>query len=111
MPIFIHIYNFKEANKFVEFVRRFPEVNFILAHLMGLENFVKKGKGLKNIYFDISTSYIINQRRIKKAMKHFGVDHVLLESDSPIGYDNLKNNIEKIQKMKISKLEKEMILG
>lgn len=111
LPIFIHLYSIREANKLVKLVRNNPDVNFTIAHLMGLENFIRKGKGLKNIYFDISPYYIISKRRIKKAIKHFGANRVLLGTDSPLGIDNLENNIKKIQNMKISNEEKEMILG
>ena len=78
---------------------------------MGLENVIRHGKDLTNIYFDISTYFIISKRRIKKAIKYFGADHVFLGSDTPMGYDNLKNNIEKIKNMELSPEEKELILG
>ena len=71
----------------------------------------KFGKDLKNLYFDISTYFIISKRRIRYAMKHFGADHVTLGSDSPFGEKNLENNINKIRKMNISDKEKDMILG
>ena len=111
LPIFIHIFNSKEANKLVKLARRFPKTNFIIAHLMGLENAIKYGKDLSNFYFDISTYFIISERRIKKAIKYFGADHVFLGSDTPMGYDNLKNNLEKIQNMDLPTEEKELILG
>jgi len=111
MPIFIHIFSSKEANKLIKLARREPKTNFIIAHLMGLENVIKHGRDLKNIYFDISTYYIISKRRIKKAIKYFGADHVFLGSDTPMGYDNLKMNIEKIQNMDLTREEKELILG
>jgi predicted TIM-barrel fold metal-dependent hydrolase len=111
LPIFIHIYSREEVRKLVKLARDFPQTNFIIAHFIGMEIAKKVGKDLQNLYFDISTYFIISKRRIKFAMKHFGADHVLLGSDSPFGERNLENNIKKIQKMKISKKEKEMILG
>lgn len=111
LPIFIHIFNPKEADKLVGLGRKHPKTNYIVAHMMGLENVISKGKDLKNFYFDISTYYIVSNQRIKKAIKFFGADHVLLGSDSPLGYDNLKNNIKKIKKMDIPKEQKELILG
>ena len=111
LPIFIHVYNPKEADKLVELGRKHPKTNYILAHMMGLENVINKGKDLKNFYFDTSTYYIISKRRIKKAIEIFGADHVFLGSDSPLGYDNLKNNIIKIKEMDIPDKQKELILG
>lgn len=111
LPIFIHIFNSKEANKLIKLARRYPKTNFIIAHLMGLENVIKHGKDLTNFYFDISTYFIISERRIKKTIKYIGADHVFLGSDTPMGYDNLKNNLEKIQNMDLTDEEKELILG
>ncbi len=111
LPIFIHIYNPKEAEKLIDLGRKYPKTNYIIAHMMGLENVISKGKDLKNFYFDISTYYIVSTKRIKKAIRFFGADHVLLGSDSPLGFDNLKNNIKKIKKMDIPKEQKELILG
>ena len=111
LPIFIHIYSRDEVKKLINLARDFPETNFIIAHFIGMEIFKKLGKDLKNLFFDISTYYIISRRRIRIAMKHFGADHILLGSDSPFGERNLENNIKKIKNMKISEKEKEMILG
>lgn len=111
LPIFIHLYSAKEVKKFVKLARKYSEVKFIIAHLMGLEQVIKNGSDLSNVYFDISTYYIINEKRIMKAIENFGIDHVLLGSDSPLGYDNLENNIKKIKGMGLTKSEKEKILG
>ena len=111
LPIFIHVFSSKEANKLIKLARKNPETNFILAHLMGLENAVKYGKDLKNLYFDISPYYIISEKRILYGIENFGADHILLGSDSPLGEDNLKNNIEKIRRMALPEEQKNQILG
>ncbi len=84
LPIFIHIFSSKEANKLISLARKLPNTNFIIAHLMGLENVIRRGKDLSNIYFDISTYFIISERRIKKAIRYFVADHVFLGSDTPM---------------------------
>ncbi len=111
LPIFIHVYSHPEVRKLVKLARKHPKTNFILAHFIGLEVVKRKGKDLNNIYFDTSTYFIISKRRIKYAIKHFGADHVLLGSDSPFGEKNLENNINKFKEMKITKEEKNLILG
>ncbi len=111
LPIFIHIFSPKEARKLAELARSNPKTNFIVAHMMGFEDILKVGKDLTNVYFDISTYYIISRKRIKKAIKHYGSDHVLLGSDSPLGIDNLKNNILKIRDMDLSEEDRNNILG
>ena len=111
LPIFIHILSPEEVKKLVKLAKEHPKTKFTVAHLIGMEIAKKHGKGLKNLFFDISTYFIISRRRIKYAMKHFGADHVLLGSDSPFGDNNLENNIKKIKNMRISEEEKNMILG
>ncbi|MCG3261095.1 MAG: amidohydrolase family protein, partial [Candidatus Heimdallarchaeota archaeon] len=97
--------------KLVKLAQEFPKANYIIAHSMGLETIAKKGKRLKNIYFDISTYFIISEKRIRFAMEKFGEDKVLLGSDSPLGYRNLELNIEKIRKMDLTEKQKSKILG
>ncbi|NPD87413.1 MAG: amidohydrolase family protein [Asgard group archaeon] len=111
LPIFIHIFSREEVRKLVNLAREFPKTNFIIAHFIGMEIAKKYGKDLKNLYFDISTYFIISKRRIRYAMKHFGANRVIMGSDSPFGERNLENNIQKIRKMNISTKEKELILG
>jgi predicted TIM-barrel fold metal-dependent hydrolase len=111
IPIFIHLYNFKEIRRFVKLAREFPKANYIVAHMMGFESIARRGKDLKNVYFDISTYFIVSNRRIKRAMKIFGDDKILLGSDSPIGDRCLELNIEKVRKMDITKKQKDKILG
>jgi len=111
LPIFIHIYSPKEARKLGELARNNPKTNFIIAHMMGFENILKDGKDLTNVYFDISTYYMISRKRITKAIKYYGSDHVFLGSDSPLGIENLKNNIEKIRDMNLPEEDEKNILG
>ncbi len=111
IPIFIHLYNFREIRKFVKLAREFPKANYIVAHMMGFETIARKGKDLKNVFFDISTYFIVSNKRIKTAMKIFGDDKILLGSDSPIGDRCLELNIAKVRKMDITDKQKEMILG
>ena len=88
IPIFIHLYNFKEARKLVELARKYPKTNFIIAHLMCFETIAKNGPDLKNIYFDISPYYIISEKRIKLALSKFGddKDRVLKKTDGELTY-------------------------
>lgn len=111
LPIFIHLYNFKEARRFVKLARKYPKTNYIIAHLMGFETIVRKGRELKNIYFDISPYYIISEKRIFKVIEVFGEDRVLLGTDSPLGHKNLESNIKKINNMNLTNSQKRKILG
>ncbi|MBN1330991.1 MAG: amidohydrolase family protein [Candidatus Heimdallarchaeota archaeon] len=111
LPIFIHIYNRKEAIKLIELMRKYKTVNYTIAHMMGLEEVIKFGKDLTNVYFDTSTYYIVSKKRIEKAITYFGADHIIMGSDSPFGYDNLQNIIRKIRSLDLSQEEKDLIMG
>lgn len=111
LPIFIHLYTFREARKLVRLARKYPQVNYIIAHMMGFETVARRGRDLKNIYFDISPYYIISEKRIHLALEKFGDSNVLLGTDSPLGDRNLELNIEKIKKMDLSESQKKKILG
>ncbi|MBY8999955.1 MAG: amidohydrolase family protein [Candidatus Heimdallarchaeota archaeon] len=111
LPIFIHLYNFRESRKFVKLAREHPKTNYTVAHLMGMESIARHGKDLKNVYFDISTYFIISDKRIKYVMKKFGEDKVLFGTDSPLGKDNLENNLYKIKSMELTEKQKGKILG
>jgi predicted TIM-barrel fold metal-dependent hydrolase len=111
LPIFIHLYNAREVRRFVKLARENPGTNYIVAHMMGLEQIIRYGSDLKNVFFDTSTYYIISKKRIYKTIKYFGVDHIIMGSDSPLGYDNLENIILKIKTLEIPQEEKELILG
>ncbi|NHK30696.1 MAG: amidohydrolase family protein [Asgard group archaeon] len=111
LPIFIHLYNAREVRRLVALARENPDTNYIVAHMMGLEQIIRYGSDLKNVYFDTSTYYIISKKRIHKAIKYFGVDHIIMGSDSPLGYDNLENIILKIKSLKIPQEERNLILG
>ena len=64
-----------------------------------------------NIYFEISTPALVSTHRIRKAIKHFGINRILLGSDTPYGQNNLKTNIERVMNLDISDEEKHLILG
>ncbi|MCF2144064.1 MAG: amidohydrolase family protein [Candidatus Heimdallarchaeota archaeon] len=111
LPIFIHIYSAREAKKLVQTALHQPETNYILAHFMGLEETIRFAPKIKNIYFDTSTYYIVSEKRIRKAIKYFGADHVIMGSDSPFGINNLERIIKKIRGLKIPPEERAAILG
>jgi predicted TIM-barrel fold metal-dependent hydrolase len=111
LPIFIHPYSTKEVKKLIGLAKQYSDTSFTLAHLMGLETFIKFGKELENIYFDISPYHVISEKRIYRAIAKFGVEKILLGSDTPMGENNLENNIHKIRNLNLSKKDKDLILG
>ena len=46
-----------------------------------------------------------------KAVDHFGADKIVLGSDTPFGRNNLRRNIERVERLPLSQDEKGRILG
>lgn len=111
IPIFIHLYSKKEVKRFISLALENPNTIFIVAHLIGFEIIKEYKEELDNVYFEISPAPLISQERLLKAINIFGASHIILGSDTPYGSNNLKENIEKVKKLKISEDEKVLILG
>lgn len=111
LPVFMHLYSQTDVENFIRFAQNHPATNFIVAHLIGLEQFEKRQVKPTNLYFDISPTPLISDQRILKAINLFGADRVMLGSDTPFGKDNLKRNIERVKRLPLSQEQKELILG
>jgi predicted TIM-barrel fold metal-dependent hydrolase len=61
--------------------------------------------------FDISTHELVSTQRIVKAIEHFGVQQVVMGSDTPYARDALRMAVARVQRLPLSDLEKGSILG
>ena len=95
----------------VEFVNCHKRVNFIIAHLIGLEVFIDAGFEQSNVFFDISCYQIVSEIKIKLALEKFGHEKIIMGSDTPYGKDNLKQIIDRVLRLSLSDSEKDLILG
>ncbi len=111
IPIFIHLLSDKEVYKLIKYKKTHPKLKLIVAHLFGLELFIKSGFKDDNIYYDISTFQVTSDKRVLKAIDFFGSDKIIMGSDTPYGKNNLRNNIDRIKNLNISTEEKDLILG
>jgi len=111
MPIFIHLLSDKEVYKLIEYKKTHPKLKLIVAHLFGLELFIKSGFKGENLFCDISTFQVTSDKRVFKAIDFFGPDKIINGSDTPYGKGNLRNNIDRIKNLDISSEEKDLILG
>jgi len=111
LPIFIHLSSKVEVKRFIKLALKNPNTTFIVAHLIGLEIFERLTQEIKNVYFEISPTPLISEHRIYSAIKRFGEDHIIFGSDTPYGKNNLKNNLNKINNMKLTSKQRELILG
>jgi predicted TIM-barrel fold metal-dependent hydrolase len=111
LPIFIHLESEKEVKKLIEYKRSHPKLKMIIGHLFGLELFIKSKIKFENLFFDISTYQVTSNYRVLKTIEYFGADKIILGSDTPYGKENLKKNIERLEKLPLSNDDKNMILG
>jgi predicted TIM-barrel fold metal-dependent hydrolase len=112
LPLFIHLYCDREVTKLIEYKRQHPKLKLIIAHLFGLEVFVKNNFKDENLYFDTSTIQLISDYRLKKAIDFVGSDKVLFGTDTPYGAeDNLQRNLNRIKNLEIPNEDKELIFG
>ena len=111
LPIFVHLFSKKQATQLAEYIKEHSKTIFIIGHLFGLENYIKADIKSDNIFLEISTPALISIQRLKKAIKYFGVNRILLGSDIPYGQNNLKTNIGRVMDLDISDEEKYLILG
>lgn len=112
MPVFVHIRDYAQIEKIIQFIKQHPDAIIIIGHLYGLELFTKEEKKyFQNIYFDLSNSYFVSQERTMLAFNHFGAEHLLMGSDTPYGKKSLENTIQQILDLKISLEDKDKILG
>lgn len=111
MPFFIHPLSDQEVLKIIEYKKKHRNLKLIIAHIFGLELFIKEGFKDENLYFDISSLQYTSTLRVLKAIEFAGADKILLGSDTPYGINNLKKNIDRVQSLYISNSEKQKILG
>jgi predicted TIM-barrel fold metal-dependent hydrolase len=112
MPLFIHLYSYKDVGDLIEYIRNNNNIKLINGHLFGLELFMKEDiEDLKNIYFDVSNNCFISNERFGKALNHFGSSKLLMGSDIPYGEKSLERVISRIKGLDIPEDQKNEILG
>jgi len=112
LPLFIHLYTDKDVIQLIKYKQKHPKLKLIVAHLFGLELFIKENFKDENLYFDTSTIQLISDYRFNKAIDFVGIDKILFATDTPYGAkDNIQRNINRIKSLEISNEDKDLILG
>jgi len=107
VPVFIHLLSHEQVVKFVKVANKFKDTTFIVAHMIGsyyMSNTLKN----QNVFFDLSAPQLYSLDILKRAINNFGVQRLLLGSDTPYGIDN----IDKVRKnlSQLSLLDNEIAL-
>lgn len=112
LPLFIHLYSDKDVLKLIEYKRKHPKLKLIVAHLFGLEKFIRNDLKDQNLYFDISPLQLVSDYRFKKALDYVGVKRILMGTDTPYGAkDNLCKTIDRVKRLVSAISDQDMILG
>lgn len=111
LPLFIHLRSDREARKLIDYKRQHPRLKLIVAHLFGVELFIRENLKDENLFFDLSSYQLVSAKRVLKAIDFFGADKLLMGTDSPYGKDNLKGNLDRIHTLPIPEEQKHLILG
>jgi len=111
LPIFLHLYSWRQASRLALYIKEHPGTTFIIAHLFGLERYMKANIKSDNVFFEISTPQLVSVQRLKKAIQHFGAARVVLGSDTPYGKNNQEVNLRRVRELDITDEEKDLILG
>jgi len=112
LPLFIHLYSDSEVIKIIEYKKQHPGLKLIIAHLFGLEIFIKINYKDENLYFDTSPFSLISQTRLVKAIHFAGASQVLFGTDTPYGgKNNIQKSLNRIRTLDIPNTDKALILG
>jgi predicted TIM-barrel fold metal-dependent hydrolase len=111
LPLFIHPDSDTEVLKIIDYKRKHPKLKLIIAHLFGLELFIKHKFKDDNLYFDSSCPQLISAKRLMDAIQFVGVDKITFGTDSPYGKGNIDKYMKKIKNLNISNQDRDMILG
>jgi uncharacterized protein len=112
MPLFIHLLSDKEAHKLIAWKKKHPKLKLIVAHLFGIELFIKANFKDEQLYFDTSPSQLVSDYRLKMAIEFVGNDKLLFGTDTPYGAkDNLRHSLNRIKNLDIPEKDKKLIMG
>jgi len=111
LPLFIHMWSDRQVSKLVDYKRKHPQLKLIVAHLFGMEAFIKTNYKDENLFFDISPYQLTSNKRVLKAIDFVGAGRILFGTDTPYGHHNLKVGITRVHALPIGEEQKRRILG
>lgn len=115
LPILIHCgdyrYNFSHPKRLANILDKFPKLTVIAAHFGGwsMHDLALEYLKDRNCYLDTSSSFTTTGLvRAKELIRIYGAERILFGTDFPMW--NLKDELENMEKMKLTNGEYELIL-
>ncbi len=116
LPILMHMgddrYDFSRPVRLVKMAKKYPDVTFIAAHFGGYRcwNEVSVYRGLKNVYFDTSSSLsFISPKRAKEIIDMLGAEKFFFGTDFPMW--SATKELDRFLQIPLSEKERRMILA
>lgn len=116
LPILFHTgdirYHYSNPSLLAEMARKYPELTVIGAHFGGYSEWDKVDcyKGLKNIYFDTSSSLpFISKERAAELIKKFGAEWFFFGTDFPMW--NPAEELRRFMSLPLSEKDRKAILA
>lgn len=112
IPVFFHQGLTAATADPTAMVKRFPKVNFIIAHA-GVQYFkqaIELAREYDNVWLDTS-SYFVTASKLRRLMREVGAYKLVFGSDVPVMASDAAEALSKIMALKISDRERTAILG
>ncbi len=116
LPILLHIgdrrYEFSKPSRLASVAKKFPNVNFICAHMGGYTCWDEADIfiGIKNVYFDTCSSLpFMTVAKARGIIKKLGVERFFFGTDFPM-WDAV-SELERFNKIPLTEKEREMIFS
>jgi len=112
IPVFFHQGLTPATSDPSRMIRRFPNVNFIIAHtgVQYFEQALALAREHRNVWLDTS-SYFVTEAKLRRLVREVGAQKLIFGSDMPVMVGDPEEALNKILALKISERERASILG
>ena len=92
--------------------KRFPKVNFIIAHagVQYFEQAIGLARECRNVWLDTS-SYFVTASKLRRLLREVGASKLVFGSDVPVMASDAGQALDKIRALEITDQERAAILG
>ena len=96
--------------KFIDTANRFTDTVFVVAHMIDSTSMINRLTN-NHVFFDLSAPQLYSLDILKKVIRAYGAEKLLLRSDSPYGNNNIDKIIKRLKRMHLSEHDINRICG